>query len=64
MDTEGIPTIQDKENAVAQAFEILESAKLYPALRRMYHSNAKYYIELGGYNERPGKANRTSMQGA
>lgn len=53
MDTERIYTIQDKETAVTQAFEILKSAKLHPTLRRMWHAESKYYIELGGYNDKP-----------
>ena len=49
MDAERIPTVQDKENALTKAFEILDEEKLYPVLRRMWHSDSKYYIELGGY---------------
>lgn len=53
MDTERVSTIQDKEIAVTKAFEILRSAKLYPALRKMWHGESRYYIELGGYDDRP-----------
>lgn len=61
MDTERVPTIQDKEKAITKAFEILRSEQIRPVLRRMYHSDAKYYIELGGYNERYRKADRASV---
>ena len=62
MDTEGILPITDKEKAVMKAFDVLKNGGLYPVLRRMYRYDERYYIELGGYNDRPDRAEGAESQ--